>query len=156
VLDSRVYEKLRKMVPEGGVPIFIQLCWDGALVCNQKTGKSMWPLCYSIMNLPPCLRNKVHIGMHVSSFCEGSTASLDIFAKELKELWEHPIVVDGVKYYVMVSQVLMDGPGRSKYCKCQTTTGHAGCNICSVTGILLVYLTTPDYHFLLIICCFIC
>lgn len=147
MLDSPVYDKLRAMVPKGGVPIFVQLCWDGALVCNQKTGKSMWPLCYSIMNLPPCLRNKVNIGMHVGSFCEGSTASLDIFAKELKELWEYPIIVDGVAHYVMVSQVLMDGPGRSKYCKCQTTTAHAGCNICSVTGILLMYLTTPDFSF---------
>ena len=94
----------------------------------------MWPLCYSIVNLPPCLRNKVHLGMHVGSFCEGTVASLDMFAKELLSLWNNPISVDGQAYYVMVSQVVMDGPGRSKYCKCTTTVAHAGCNICDMTG----------------------
>lgn len=134
VLDSPVYQKLRREVPDGGIPIFIQLCWDGALMFNAGSGESMWPLCYSIMNLPPCLRNKVHIGMHVASFCKGSAASLDIFALELLDLWKDPIVVDGRRYYVMVSQIVMDGPGRSKYCKCQATTALAGCNLCDVKG----------------------
>ena len=134
VLDSPVYDKLRQEVPLGGIPIFIQLCWDGALMFNAGKGESMWPLCYSIMNLPPCLRNKVHIGMHVASFCKGSPASLDIFAIELLDLWKDPIVVDGKRYYVMVSQIVMDGPGRSKYCKCQATTSLAGCNLCDVKG----------------------
>jgi hypothetical protein len=26
------------------------------------TGSSMWPLCYSIMNFPPSLRDKPHVG----------------------------------------------------------------------------------------------
>jgi hypothetical protein len=103
IYDSKVYRKLREQVPAGGVPIFIQICWDGALLFKFKSGPSMWPLCYSIMNLPPCLRNKVNIGMHVASFCEGSTASLDVFAHELLDLWNNPITVEGITYYVMVS-----------------------------------------------------
>ena len=139
VLDSPVYNKLRKEVPHGGIPIFIQICWDGALMFNAGKGESMWPLCYSIMNLPPCLRNKVHVGMHVATFCKGSTASLDVFAQELLDLWNHPIEVDGKMFYVMVSQIVMDGPGRAKYCKCQATTSLAGCNLCDVTGDLMSY-----------------
>ena len=149
VLDSPVYEALRIEVPAGGVPIFIQICWDGALMFNAGKGESMWPLCYSIMNLPPCLRNKVHIGMHVATFCKGSTASLDIFSQELLDLWNHPIEVDGKMYYVMVSQIVMDGPGRLKYCKCQGTTALAGCNLCDVTGGCEVCVC--DF---IILCCF--
>ena len=134
MFDSPVYVQLKAQVPLNGIPIYIQLCWDGALLFKHNNGPSMWPLCYSIMNLPPCLRNKVHLGMHVASFCQGSVASLDLFAKELLDLWNHPIVVDGQEYYVMVSQIVMDGPGRSKYCKCSSTTSLAGCNICDVTG----------------------
>jgi hypothetical protein len=94
----------------------------------------MYPLCYSIMNLPPCLRNKVHVGLHVAAFCQGSTASLDLCAKELLDLWHNPITIGGKIFYVMVSQILMDGPGRVKYCKCQSTNAFSGCNLCDVTG----------------------
>jgi hypothetical protein len=40
----------------------VQVCWDGADMFNYS-GSSMWPLCYSIMSLPPSLRDKSHIGM---------------------------------------------------------------------------------------------
>ena len=33
------------------------------------SGKSMWPLCYSIMTLPPSLRDKPHIGMCDAILC---------------------------------------------------------------------------------------
>jgi hypothetical protein len=33
------------------------------------SGKSMWPLCYSIMALPPSLRDKPHIGMSDAMLC---------------------------------------------------------------------------------------
>ena len=134
VFDSPVYRRLKEEIPEGGYPIFIQICWDGALLFKYNNGGSMVPLCYSIMNLPPCLRNKLHVGMHVATFCQGSTASLDMCAKELLDLWNHPIVIDDRTYYVVVAQILMDGPGRSKYCRCEGTNSFAGCNICDVTG----------------------
>ncbi len=33
------------------------------------SGKSMWPLCYSIMAFPPSLRDKPHIGMSDAMLC---------------------------------------------------------------------------------------
>ena len=72
--------------------------------------------------------------MHVASFCDGATASQEVLADELLDLWNNPIELNGKKYYVMVSQILMDGPGRSKYCKCRPTTSHDGCNLCDVDG----------------------
>jgi hypothetical protein len=41
-----------------------------------QTGKSMWPLCVSIINFPKDLRNKVNIGMHVTSLCTGNSNCL--------------------------------------------------------------------------------
>lgn len=99
---------------------------------NFVKGPSIWPLCYSIMNLPPSLRNKVHIGLHIASFCRGIDASQQTLAKELLSLWENPIRVEGVPYYVVVAQLLTDGPGRTKYCKCRATTSFDGCPICDV------------------------
>ena len=138
VFDSPVYRRLRGEIPPGGYPIYIQICWDGALLFKYNNGGSMVPLCYSIMNLPPCLRNKLHVGMHVASFCQGSTASLDVCAQELLDLWNNPIVIGCRTYYVVVAQILMDGPGRSKYCKCEGTNSFAGCNICDVTGMYML------------------
>jgi hypothetical protein len=72
--------------------------------------------------------------MHVASFCQGSTASLDLCAQELLDLWQHPIIIGERNFYVIVAQIVMDGPGRTKYCKCQGTNALAGCNICDVKG----------------------
>jgi hypothetical protein len=70
--------------------------------------------------------------------CQGSTASLDVCAQELLDLWNNPIVIGCRTYYVVVAQILMDGPGRSKYCKCEGTNSFAGCNICDVTGMYML------------------
>ena len=84
--NSEVYIALKTTVklhdPEG-VPIYLQIYWDGASMFNFIKGPSMWPLCYSIMNLPPSLRSKMHIGLHVASFCDGAHASQDVMADEL-------------------------------------------------------------------------
>ncbi len=69
------------------------------------------------MNFPPCLRNKLHIGLHIASFDNGLDCTLDLFAKDLKSLYENPISYEGDVYYVVVSQILMDGPGRNSFCK---------------------------------------
>jgi hypothetical protein len=122
------------MHDNAGIPIFIQICWDGATMFKFVQGPSMWPLCYSIMNFPPSMRNKVNIGLHVASFCNGAEASQQVLAEELLDLWENPIEVDGDRYYVVVAQILMDGPGRSKYTKCRPTTSFDGCNICCLPG----------------------
>ena len=85
-------------------------------------GKSMWPLCYSILKLPPSLRDKVHVGMHVASFDDGSDAAAELFARELLHLWEVGFWVDGLKYYACCPQVVMVGRGREKFCKVQVIT----------------------------------
>ena len=73
------------------------------------------------MNFPPSLRDKMHIGMHVASFDDGSDAALDVFSSELKFLWENGIVVDDIKYYICCPQIVMDGRGREKFCKVQVS-----------------------------------
>ena len=96
----------------------------------------MWPLFYSIVNFPPCLRNKLHVGLHVASFDNGQDCSLDLFASELKSLYENPIRYEGKSYYVLVTQILMDGPGRNSFCKVLGPKAFAGgCNICDFKGI---------------------
>jgi hypothetical protein len=82
------------------------------------------------MNLPPSLRNKMHQGLHVASFCDGAVASQKVFADELLDLWRNPISIGKKTYYVVVSQILMDGPGCTKYTRTRSTNSHEGCNIC--------------------------
>jgi len=86
------------------------------------------------MNLPPSIRNKVNIGLHVASFCNGVEASQVLLAEELLDLWENPIEIDGDTYYVMVAQILMDGLGRVKYTKVRGSNSFEGCNICCHPG----------------------
>jgi len=146
VYDSEVYVALKAKVkahdPEG-IPIYLQICWDGASMFNFIKGPSMWPLCYSIMNLPPALRNKMHIGLHVASFCDGAIASQEVMADEMLDLWKNPIRVNTKTYYVVISQILMDGPGRTKYTRCRSTNSKEGCNICDQPGRVF---GKPPYH----------
>jgi hypothetical protein len=99
---------------------------------NFIKGPSMYPLCYSIMNLPPSMRNKVNIGLHVASFCDGCEASQFVLGEDLYDLWASPIVIEGRSYYVVVAQALMDGPGRTSYMKLRATTSLDGCPLCDV------------------------
>jgi hypothetical protein len=104
----------------------------------------MWPLVYSIVSLPPSMRNKLHLGLHVASIDNGNDASLDLFADELKSLYENPIECFGFKYYVMVSQIIMDGPGRNSFCKLLGPAAlKGGCNICDFKGFFnfIAYIT---------------
>ena len=135
VLDSPAYQALAKEIPDGGIPIFIQLCWDGAVIYRTVQKESMWPMTYSIVNFPPSLRNKLHIGMHVLSFDHGSTAALDKCASELLDLYNNPIESNGRKYYVIISQIIMDGQGRCKYCKLEGQRSlSGGCHSCNFKG----------------------
>ena len=61
IYDSTTYKTFSRIIPPNAKLIFLQICWDGADMFSMS-GKSMWPLCYSIMNLPPNLRDKPHIG----------------------------------------------------------------------------------------------
>ncbi len=65
----------------------------------------------------------------------GSTAALDKCAEELLDLFNNPIQLNGYKFHVMLAQIIMDGPGRCKYCKLQGQRGFAGgCHKCDFKG----------------------
>ena len=120
IFDTSLYKKFVNKCPADGKLIYLQVCWDGADMFN-FSGKSMWPLCYCIMNLPPSFRDKMHIGMHVASFDNGSDAGLEVFSNELLKLWEKGFIVNECKYYVCCPQIIMDGREREKFCNVQVS-----------------------------------
>jgi hypothetical protein len=119
------------------IPIYLQICWDGAQISNTVQRDSMWPIIYSILNFPPSMRNQLHLGLHVASFDTGTRLPLTLLALELKSLFENPIEFKGYKYYVVVSQILMDGPGRNSFCKLIGPKAFSGgCNVCDFKGVV--------------------
>ena len=120
IFDTSLFKLFYEKCPNDGKLIYLQVCWDGADMFN-FSGKSMWPICYCIMNLPPSLRDKMHVGMHVASFDNGSDAGLEVFTNEMFFLWENGLYVDGCKYYVCCPQIVMDGRGREKFCNVQVS-----------------------------------
>ena len=120
----------------GGVKVlFLQMCWDGAdMHNNMKASKSMWPIFYCIMNLPPSLRHVVHVGMHMAGFDLGAYCSLDIFADELLQLWNTGFVVNGQLYKVFLIEILTDSRGREKLMRVQGAGSLAGCSKCDFPG----------------------
>jgi hypothetical protein len=130
IFDTKEYESLLARVPTGHKLICICLCWDGALLFNTKKTKSMWPLTYYIFNLPPCLRTKMHLGMHLAFLDSGSKVSCNIFAMELDDMWVNPIDVDGTLHHVAVLGEVFDGRGFEKWNECQGGGSIAGCPKC--------------------------
>ena len=119
IYDTKTYKQFLKLCKDkNGEMIYIQMCWDGAPIFKNRR-ISMWPLCYSIMNFPPSLRDKIHIGLHVASFDDGSTAATEIFANELLHLWNVGIKLKDKTYYVCCPQIIMDGRGREKFMNVQ-------------------------------------
>ena len=111
LLISDVYKNLRNnvVIDDGKtIAIYLQICWDGAPISNTVQRNSMWLVVYSIVNFPPSLRNKLHIGLHVAAFDNGNEVPLEMFAKELLSLYENPIEFNGIKYVVLVSQIVME------------------------------------------------
>ena len=129
------YAKVVSLAGPGVKVIFLQMCWDGADMHHQmKNDKSMWPIFYSIMNLPPSLRHVVHVGLHMAGFDLGAYCTLDIFADELKELWEKGFVVNGQRYKVFLIEILTDSRGREKLMKVQGAGSMVGCSKCDFGG----------------------
>jgi hypothetical protein len=129
------YARVAALAGEGVHVIFLQMCWDGAdMHSNMKVEKSMWPIFYCIMNLPPCLRHVPHVGMHMAGFDLGAYCSLDIFADELLQLWNVGFVVNGQTYKVFLVEILTDSRGREKLMKVQGAGSHEGCSKCAFGG----------------------
>ena len=74
------------------------------------------------MNFPPSLRDKIHVGLHVASFDDGSNAATEVFANELLHLWNVGIHLHNKTYYVCCPQIIMDGRGREKFMNVQVCT----------------------------------
>jgi hypothetical protein len=136
IYDGTSWKTFEDLLSPGEELLGIQACTDGADMFNYS-GKSMWPLAWSILNFPPNLRDKMHLGMHLASFDTGSDAALILFARELLDMWRNPIqqsVAPFKKYKLALLQILADGPG---LCKITHTTGasaHHGCNLCNFSG----------------------
>ena len=106
VYFGKDYSAVLDLAGEDVKVIFLQMCWDGAdMHHNMKADKSMWPIFYCIMNLPPSLRHVSHVGMHMAGFDLGAYCSLDIFADELLNLWTSGFVVNGQKYKVFLIEI---------------------------------------------------
>lgn len=70
-LDGSVWKHLNSLMGTNERLIGVQICWDGVDRFN-FSGKSMWPLAYSILNFPSDLRNKLFLGLFVAALCEGN------------------------------------------------------------------------------------
>ena len=65
IFDWSAYKSFNNFIPSTSCLIFLQVCWDGASIFTFGTSnQEMWPLIYSIVNLPPSLRDKLHIGTY--------------------------------------------------------------------------------------------
>ena len=113
----------------------LQWCWDGADAFQIGSGTSFWPGCYSIINFPIDLRSKLHIGLHIVTLCTGTEASLRIMVQELKLLWVHGLLVDGIKWKVAMISGVWDGKGYEGVTRTQGSNSLFGCNVCRFPGI---------------------
>jgi hypothetical protein len=136
IYDGSCWQGFQSKLGVGEELIGIQACTDGADMFNYS-GKSMWPLAWSIINFPPNLRDKIHLGMHLASFDTGTDAALILFARELLDMWNNPIKQNREPYKtyrLALLQIIADGPG---LCKITHTTGasaYHGCNLCDFGG----------------------
>ena len=76
--------------------IGIVFCYDGAELFNKGTSGSIWPQAYFIVNFPPELRTKPHIGLHLAVLNKGNKYSLQLIIDELKQLWNIGITYNSI------------------------------------------------------------
>ncbi len=134
IYDGSCFKHFQSIMENDVELIALQVCWDGADLFNHS-GKSVWPITWSIMNFPPELRDKLHVGLHCASFDDGSEASVSLFCDELIHLWNNPIVVGSQQYKVCLISAVFDGPAYQKFTKTQGSQALAGCNKCHFPGI---------------------
>ena len=65
----------------------------------------------------------------------GLNVTIDIIAKELIELWEPGITVNGITYRVALLNGIWDGRGFEQITKTQGAGSLAGCNACNFEGV---------------------
>ena len=77
----------------------------------------------------------MHVGMHVATLDSGNDGALQLFADELKDLWDNPIIIDDLKFRVALVYIAMDGPGLSKFTCSGGHGSYSGCQLCDLVGI---------------------
>ena len=134
IYDGSNFKYFNSLMLPGEVLIAIQICWDGADLYNHS-GKSIWPVTWSLLNFPPELRDKLHLGMHCASFDDGSEATLSLFCEELLSLWNDPIIFNGKVYKVALISAVFDGKAYDKFTRTTGASAFEGCNKCHFEGV---------------------
>ena len=101
IFDCDEYKGLLASIPHGNKLICLALSLDGTVTFPNSTNL-MYPLSYKVLNLPPSLRNKVHIGMHLAYLDSESKQCCKILAMELIDLYVNPIVINDTNIHVVV------------------------------------------------------
>ena len=112
----------------------LTLSSDGFDMFNWS-GKSANPIFFDILNLPPPLRNALHVGLHMVAIDRGSPAAMQLLAAELRQLWV--MGIEGRDLAVLktgVVNLLMDTRGYEKVTYQQGAGSYSGCNKCDVEG----------------------
>ncbi len=60
---------------------------------------------------------------------------MDLFAEELLDLWENPIVYKGITFKVALISGIWDGKGYEKVTHTRGGSSHSGCNKCDFHGV---------------------
>ena len=82
--------------------IVLNMCWDGFQMFDKTDGSAVL-MSYQVLNLPPSLRAKIHIGMHACALDTHEILStFDTVAQELLHLYDDGITFMGKQYYVIV------------------------------------------------------
>jgi hypothetical protein len=116
VFDGTGWKKFTSKMQEDEIFIGIELCWDGTQPF--KYGKeSMWPITYCILNFPPVIRGKIHLGLHMLGIDDGDHAIWETVVHEFNTLWLQGLLIDNIRYRVAIVRITMDGRGLEFFTK---------------------------------------
>jgi hypothetical protein len=133
IYDGTTWQWFENQMQDNERFIGLALCSDGIDIYNMS-GKCTNPVQVSIMNLPPNMRNKLHVGLFLWAIDKGSDAALSVIVDELLKLWTVGIPVDDLVYRVGLVCVVLDGKGYEKVRKQQGGGSYAGCTDCDLGG----------------------
>jgi hypothetical protein len=134
VYDGSTWQWFEDQMGENERFIGLALCSDGFDIYNMS-GKCTNPVQVSILNLPPNMRNKMHVGLFLWAIDKGTDAALSVIVDELLDLWTTGIPVDNLVYRVGLVCVVLDGKGYEKVRKQQGGGSYSGCTDCDMGGV---------------------
>lgn len=116
IYDGSNWKEFQSAMKKNEILIGLEMCWDGT-VTFKNGKKSMWPICYCILNLPPVLRGKLHLGLHMCGIDDGNHAIWECVVHELNDLWINGFEFNGKKYRIALLRITMDGRGLEHFTK---------------------------------------